>query len=222
MTRFLGLGVFVVAVWLSHGEQEVGGSTSTEVRELQGLVATLTARLNSLQDRLTEQSSALEELKRQNQERPHVAFSASISSPRGENHGTFTTETKLVFNKVLTNVGDAYNPNTGVFTAPVKGVYYFRYTGFSLAENDSGLSIFHAGRRVVSTYKYSSRGNTDNGHSSNGVTLLLAAGDGVHMQLWVNSWVFVDRRYNYCSFSGFLLFPVYDSAPLRKLDDSAA
>ncbi|XP_059932835.1 cerebellin 11 [Gadus macrocephalus] len=209
MPRVLALGVLVVAVLLAHGDQEPGRSTSTELRgPAVSLIDRLTARLDDLQAQLTEQSSVLEELKRESRGRPQVAFSASISTPPQENLGPFANETKLVFNKVLTNIGDAYSPDTGVFTAPVKGVYYFRYTGYSRAMKPSGLSIFHADRRVVSTYKYSNQASYDNGHSSNGVTLLLAAGDTVHMQLWVDSWVFVDSRYNYCSFTGFLLFPM--------------
>ena len=46
--------------------------------------------------------------------RPQVAFSASISTPPQENLGPFANETKLVFNKVLTNIGDAYSPDTGL------------------------------------------------------------------------------------------------------------
>ena len=35
---------------------------------------------------------------------------------------------KVVFEKVVSNLGNGYNNNTGVFTAPRKGVYVFLWT----------------------------------------------------------------------------------------------
>ncbi|XP_022295233.2 complement C1q tumor necrosis factor-related protein 3-like [Crassostrea virginica] len=49
-----------------------------------------------------------------------VAFTASVvSSSSSWNSGT------LVFNKVISNVGKGYDPKTGVFTAPIAGMYVF-------------------------------------------------------------------------------------------------
>uniref|UniRef100_A0A8C2GVD4 Elastin microfibril interfacer 1a n=1 Tax=Cyprinus carpio TaxID=7962 RepID=A0A8C2GVD4_CYPCA len=49
---------------------------------------------------------------------PRLSFSAALTRPQ-PNAGT------IVFNKVLVNERKAYNPNTGMFTAPVKGRYFF-------------------------------------------------------------------------------------------------
>lgn len=49
-----------------------------------------------------------------------VAFSASISE-----HFTSQNEQTLVFPKVLSNVGGAYNNQDGVFTVPISGTYVF-------------------------------------------------------------------------------------------------
>ena len=34
----------------------------------------------------------------------------------------------LVFEQAITNVGQAYNPTTGIFKAPVPGIYVFSVT----------------------------------------------------------------------------------------------
>ena len=49
-----------------------------------------------------------------------MAFTASVvSSNTSWNSGT------LVFNQVISNVGNGYDPKTGVFTAPKAGTYVF-------------------------------------------------------------------------------------------------
>jgi len=41
------------------------------------------------------------------------------------NMGPVVENTNVVFDRVVTNVGDAYDPETGKFTAPADGVYQF-------------------------------------------------------------------------------------------------
>ncbi|KAM4612182.1 cerebellin 11 [Polymixia lowei] len=219
MITILGLVLFG-SVYLSQGEDvaelackcSAGSGVSevniyAELRELRASLAELSAQLSSTQDEVQEQKATVDELRKESRERPKVAFSASLLSNEDKNHGPFNTETDLVFGKVLTNIGDAYNPITGVFTAPVKGVYYFRFSGYGYAGHPMGLSVFKGNQRMMSAYEHKSSGDT-NDNSSNGVTLLLEVGDVVYMRLWIETWVNIDRRYDYCSFSGFLLFPV--------------
>ncbi|XP_048742172.1 complement C1q-like protein 4 [Ostrea edulis] len=51
-----------------------------------------------------------------------VAFHAELSSDR-----TYKAGSPWVFDKVVTNVGNAYNPATGKFTTPSKGIYLFNW-----------------------------------------------------------------------------------------------
>uniref|UniRef100_A0A671QTG0 Cerebellin 11 n=1 Tax=Sinocyclocheilus anshuiensis TaxID=1608454 RepID=A0A671QTG0_9TELE len=139
-------------------------------------------------------------------ESPKVAFTASMSNTEDTHRGPFSTETKLIFDKVLTNIGNAYDPVTGVFTAPVKGVYYFRYSGSAFSSHDMGLSIFKGTARFVSSYEYNSGERND--QMSNGAVMELDVGEEVHMRLWIRTWIFVDPRYNYSTFTGYLLYPL--------------
>ncbi|KAI4887646.1 hypothetical protein NFI96_020500 [Prochilodus magdalenae] len=178
----------------------------SEFLKLQALVEGLTEQLGAVRTELTEQKSLVHNLKQQIEESPRVAFTASMASTVNSHRGPFPSETKLIFDKVLTNIGGAYDGTTGVFTAPVKGVYYFRYSGNAFASHDMGLSIFKGGSRFVSSYEYNSGEKNDN--ASNGAVMQLDAGEQVHMNLWIRSWIFVDYRYNYSTFTGYLLYPI--------------
>ncbi|KAG1937884.1 complement C1q-like protein 4 [Pimephales promelas] len=181
----------------------------SELKELKASIDGLRTDLNSAKNELEEQKILIQDLWKQVKESPKVAFTASMSATASTNRGPFSMETRLIFDKVLTNVGDAYNPVTGVFTAPVKGVYYFRYSGSAFSAHDMGLSIFKGTARFVSSYEYNSGERND--QMSNGAVMELDVGEEVHVKLWIRCWIFVDRRYNYSTFTGYLLYP-QDSA----------
>ncbi|KAJ8312037.1 hypothetical protein KUTeg_009410 [Tegillarca granosa] len=55
----------------------------------------------------------------------HVAFSASLSHDITNNN---IRNYKIVFDKIITNIGDGYDSNTGIFTVPYEGLYLFHWT----------------------------------------------------------------------------------------------
>ncbi|XP_067348793.1 complement C1q-like protein 2 [Channa argus] len=133
-----------------------------------------------------------------------VAFSASLVAEGDITLGPFATHMPLIFRRVVTNVGQAYNPNSGVFTAPVRGVYQFEWhigvhgdgshaTGAVLVKNAE--LIFIAYENQSSHY----------GTSSQGASLLLEAGDVVVLRLWQGTKIF-DNQSHHTTFSGHLLF----------------
>ncbi|OCT79207.1 EMILIN-1 [Xenopus laevis] len=66
---------------------------------------------------------------------PHIAFSAALTYPQLD-PGT------IVFDKVLVNDGDAYDPATGIFTAPLNGRYFISciLTGYQNEKLEAVLS----------------------------------------------------------------------------------
>ncbi|KAL7855512.1 hypothetical protein AOLI_G00191160 [Acnodon oligacanthus] len=161
--------------------------------------------LITLQTRVNVTESQVSELSRENEYK--IAFSASLSTVEAATTtGPFNTDFTLKYTNVFVNIGKAYNPETGIFTAPVRGVYTFR---FSISGNGStsvavGARLFKNGRHVVIGYcqQPSHRVGT-----TNGASLLLEMGDVVYVQLYPMTQIFDNVNYHN-TFSGQLLFTV--------------
>uniref|UniRef100_A0A8C6UEX1 C1q domain-containing protein n=1 Tax=Neogobius melanostomus TaxID=47308 RepID=A0A8C6UEX1_9GOBI len=168
-------------------------------------------KIEQLQTLNQEQAAKLKQLEKQSshmdsqQQVGQVAFSASLLASGSGHTGPFNTHTTLVFRGVVSNIGNAYNPHTGIFTAPVRGAYHFEFHVY--AEGGSpGLRVGleKNGEHVLMAGEDQSNGF---GSGSNGVTLLLEAGDVVFLRLWANRRIY-DDSHHYSTFSGHLLFPM--------------
>uniref|UniRef100_A0A8C6UJ56 C1q domain-containing protein n=1 Tax=Neogobius melanostomus TaxID=47308 RepID=A0A8C6UJ56_9GOBI len=134
-----------------------------------------------------------------------VAFSASLLASGSGHTGPFNTHTTLVFRGVVSNIGNAYNPHTGIFTAPVRGAYHFEFYVFgSGGSPDSRVMLTKNGEHVFIAGETQSNGF---GSGSNGASLLLEAGDVVFLHLHANRRIYDDGDH-YSTFSGHLLFPM--------------
>ncbi|XDV25714.1 hypothetical protein PO909_029584 [Leuciscus waleckii] len=146
----------------------------------------------------------VEELRKENRDR-EIAFSASLMQSGSGNIGPFTTDITLTYRNVFTNIGNAYNPVTGVFTAPLKGAYMFRISAYGGGGGTAAtVSIFKNGERMVMVHDFQAQ---DRSNSSNGVVLILEVGDVVYVRLGSGTWIY-DDQYNCSTFNGFLLFPL--------------
>ena len=125
-----------------------------------------------------------------------VAFTAGVTSGSSTwNSGT------LIFNSVILNVGNGYNPNTGVFTSPVAGTYVFYVT--AVEYRDQGISVDIV---LNSVSKVRTMGFSDANHQTgtNMVVLNLQNGDSV----WVRHFYgkgFYTQSVPMTTFTGFLI-----------------
>ncbi|MEQ2202679.1 hypothetical protein XENOCAPTIV_012114 [Xenoophorus captivus] len=129
-----------------------------------------------------------------------VAFGASIGT--GGNVGPYNTEITLIYKKVYMNTG-SFNPATGIFTAPVRGVYYFSFSGHNISSKPMGLQLMKNGVQVVTVYNHVAGNRHET--ATNGMTLLLDVGDQVYMRLRQNTWIY-DNSNDHSTFIGHLLF----------------
>ncbi|XDV25797.1 hypothetical protein PO909_029654 [Leuciscus waleckii] len=160
--------------------------------------------MNKKNDEISNLTLRQVELRKENRDR-EIAFSAGLmKSDSGNYIGPFTTEITLTYRNVFTNIGNAYNPITGIFKAPLKGAYMFRISVFGIGPTSATASIYKNGERLVIADAYQAK---DHLNSSNGVVLILEVGDVVYVRLWPNTRIY-DSENNHNTFSGFLLFPL--------------
>ncbi|XP_051747956.1 uncharacterized protein LOC127511226 [Ctenopharyngodon idella] len=178
--------------------------TVTEQKEnIRALETQLRDEMNKKNDEISNLTLSQVELRKENRDR-EIAFSAGLMESGSGYIGPFTTEITLTYKKVFTNIGNAYNPITGIFTAPLKGAYMFRVSVYGHGPTPSFASIFMNGKHVVAADAYQTRERLN---SSNGVVLILEVGDVVYVKLLSDKRLF-DTQNNHNTFSGFLLFPL--------------
>ncbi|XP_048019557.1 uncharacterized protein LOC125250819 isoform X1 [Megalobrama amblycephala] len=173
------------------------------VTEQKGNIRELRVEMNKKNEEISNLTLGQEELRKENRDR-EIAFSASMMESGKGYIGPFTTNITLTYKNVFTNIGNAYNPITGVFTAPLKGAYMFRVSVFDLGGSTSTAYIVKNGELVVMANDVQAQ---DRLSSSNGVVLILEVGDVVYVRLWSNTRIY-DNENNLNTFSGFLLFPL--------------
>ncbi|XP_053177851.1 complement C1q-like protein 2 [Scomber japonicus] len=186
-------------VEISHLQRDNEAQVNNLKKEISQLQRDNEAQAAKLEGQKTE----VDNLKQQIQAK-QVAFSASLLASGSGIIGPFNTQTALVFRRVVTNIGNAYNPNTGFFIAPVRGAYHFEFHIGADGHNShgSGAVLFKNGEHIFIAYEHQSNGY---GSSANGATLLLEVGDVVFLRQYQNTRIH-DSQNHHNTFSGHLVF----------------
>ncbi|XP_038127142.1 complement C1q subcomponent subunit B-like [Cyprinodon tularosa] len=132
-----------------------------------------------------------------------VAFAAALfDTDTWTSMNESTADRTLEFKKVVTNIGKGYDPQTGIFTAPVKGLYYIQVSG--VVGNNGQLNAGLKKNRELMFAIYQKSGLHTS--ASNGMTLALEQGDQLYVQLWKGQTIADQGRLS--TFTGFLVFPM--------------
>ena len=163
------------------------------------------AQILELQRLIQEQAQQLKALKESTSTAvPRVAFTAGL----GHSIGPVTIKMPVKYQVIISNMGNGYNPATGIFTARVSGMYYFSYTMYNnnrASTPNSEMSLMKNGQLMA--YTSDIVGNDFQNSATNAAVLRLEAGDNVYTELYANRRIYDDGA-NYNTFSGFLLFPL--------------
>ncbi|XP_066538155.1 cerebellin-1-like [Hoplias malabaricus] len=206
----------MLTLWAAE-VQEFMSQTLNIDKEL-GKLKDMEDKLKTLEESVRTQNGVVEQLQKENgdlktlvetlqkeKEVRKVAFSASLLASGNGNIGPFQGVTSpLIYKSVHTNIGNGYNSDTGVFTAPLKGVYYFRFFAHSHGGTKMAVSLYKNNTMQCSVYDHMP---VTNGNAGNGVVLSLDQGDRIVTKLWEDSWVH-DNPEHFTTFGGFLLFPL--------------
>ncbi|XP_030293628.1 complement C1q-like protein 2 isoform X3 [Sparus aurata] len=177
-------------------------ATENKTSDLEKENAVQATELVSLESRLTSSESKTSDLEKENAEKPKVAFYTGLTD--AGNLGPYNTDTTLKYSKVFTNIGNAYNPSTGFFTAPVKGVYNLQLTVFGYSAGYTAVYVYKNNQRIMYNLE---RVDNDGVHEyfTKSLVLELTAGDVIRLVLPSGRSIYDDYG-NFSTFSGSLLF----------------
>ncbi|CAL1547218.1 unnamed protein product [Lymnaea stagnalis] len=129
--------------------------------------------------------------------KPSVSFSSKLSYNR-----ELKPLDTVIFDTILTNNGNAYDPETGKFTAPSSGTYLFYATILSGYNTKVETAIIVNDKEVARIY---SGAHDAHGSGSNAAVVDLRSGDNVWVRLLYQGGNHVHGYYS--TFSGALLKP---------------
>ncbi|XP_076847114.1 uncharacterized protein LOC143492615 [Brachyhypopomus gauderio] len=182
-------------------KQKTATKTALDASKNQVMILKKTSA--ALNARLATSESDVDYLKRANIDRPKVAFSAALDGSLG----SLNSITNVVYSVVITNVGGAYSPSTGMLTAPVRGVYYVRFTTCSATYGYySGVNLYKNNEKLLFLYGYGYNNYGNNyKYIAGGLTLQLQKGDVVNTRLPA-SYYLSACGFKGNTFSGHLIF----------------
>ena len=108
----------------------------------------------------------------------------------------------VIFDKVLLNVGNAYNQKTGEFTAPVGGVYSFNWKTLTYSGKYFVTEIVHNGKPIALNHCDGRGISTGYASTSNQAIIRMKKGD----KAWIrthSSYGIYARGGNWSNFSGY-------------------
>ncbi|XP_054455417.1 complement C1q-like protein 2 [Anoplopoma fimbria] len=173
-------------------------------KEVDRLTTYFNTTLNMLEKEYNQTKHSLDKI-----EGSRSAFSVALSStPNLKCFGPFTVDKLITFKEIFINLGNGYNPSTGVFTAPHSGVYSLALTVYSDA-GAPGKTLAACADLLVNGELVAGPGEKNELDQEDSVTTVVAlhlkAGDKVAANLPTGCFL-CDDGISYNTFSAFLLY----------------
>ncbi|KAK0067630.1 complement C1q-like protein 4 [Biomphalaria pfeifferi] len=103
----------------------------------------------------------------------------------------------LKYQKINANLGNGYNSNTGIFTAPRAGVYTVYLNGRSQKDKELYMALYlnNNNQRIMTIF---TSANNKHGRTNNSATLKLNKGDRLYVKAERDSylWAEADNTFN--------------------------
>ncbi|KAG5448969.1 Complement C1q tumor necrosis factor- protein 3 [Clonorchis sinensis] len=116
-------------------------------------------------------------------------------------------------NRVITNVGRAYDATTGEFTAPVDGIYVLAVAVSAQGKSRAAVRLMHNEQPIFDIWSESSPWST----TSNQAILVLGKGDRIWLSIREGAHYL--HGYMYSTFSGYLLYEQIHNSEQTKFGD---
>ncbi|XP_041374212.1 complement C1q-like protein 4 [Gigantopelta aegis] len=140
--------------------------------------------------------------------RQEVAFSVGLT-----HHLNLTGSQTVVYDEIITNIGAAYDLDSGFFKCPMSGIYVFQFHALSRSDRTVYLQLHHNYNYVVSIWSHT---NGEFAAGGNSAILHLTKGDTVSIKSvsgYSNS-LFGKPDEVYCTFSGYMISVVFEEMPI--------
>ncbi|KAL3864016.1 hypothetical protein ACJMK2_005728 [Sinanodonta woodiana] len=174
-----------------NGNDEVE-TLRKEVQHLTSIVLSLQNQVVDLQSQQKRETRAIS---------PEYGFMAMLSNHVGGLH----LNQPIVFDKVITNIGDAYNNQNGMFTCIVPGTYLFTFSIMADTTEYVEAALALNGNHVINAIS-DHTGTTVWDMGSSSAILSLREGDVVSVVIqWPDRVDNTLHANGYTSFSGYLL-----------------
>ena len=133
-------------------------------------------------------------------------FVAFTAFPNDTSPSTYLNlNQRLIFNGLITNIGNAYNPISGSFVCRRHGIYQFSLSLWSKAGNDAKVELVK-GNEVIMIVVVRANGGSTNEHGGNNVIIECHAGEDVWLRSGVsNGELHTDPSHKQNTFSGMVI-----------------
>merc|ERR1712117_332603 len=189
---------------------DINSRIDKEIRDRQDAVSNLESRMNELNDN---RGAELDELKTRLM-KENAFLKMLASKPMSVCFDAYRTkaydgggEENLTFQGTSVNTGGGMDPDTGIFTCPIGGLYMFVFHVATHDNKKALLSIRLNGEEVASVIDQNHKDNHKNSMAGTNILLSLKAGDEVVVYAYTGTWLADFAMNHYTHWVGLLLKP---------------